>query len=140
MQVRDCTILPNEVDRRQYPVLHYFDSSPPALGEVVRVMSADTIRVYGAREHNLQDVSLELPRNNLVVFCGVSGSGKSSLAFDTIYAEGRRRYMEALNLKKRPNPRGTGTLLYPWLVAAERLAPRKDRGLFLVVHAKKPAA
>ncbi|CAN5760720.1 hypothetical protein BH24BAC1_BH24BAC1_02750 [soil metagenome] len=51
------------------------------------------IEVYGAREHNLKNISLTIPRNKLVVFTGISGSGKSSLAFDTIYAEGQRRYM-----------------------------------------------
>src|SRR5204863_2183608 len=51
----------------------------------------------GAREHNLQNVHLELPRNQLIVFTGVSGSGKSSLAFDTLYAEGQRRYVESLS-------------------------------------------
>ena len=53
----------------------------------------DTIRIKGAREHNLQNVSLEIPKNELIVFTGVSGSGKSSLAFDTIFAEGQRRYV-----------------------------------------------
>ena len=51
------------------------------------------VRVRGAREHNLKDVSLEIPRNALVVFTGVSGSGKSSLAFGTLYAEAQRRYL-----------------------------------------------
>ena len=55
------------------------------------------IIVQGAREHNLKDVTVEIPRNKLVVFTGLSGSGKSSLAFDTIYAEGQRRYMESLS-------------------------------------------
>ncbi|MFO1066668.1 MAG: excinuclease ABC subunit UvrA [Pirellulales bacterium] len=55
------------------------------------------IEVRGAREHNLRDVSLVLPRNQLIVFTGVSGSGKSSLAFDTLYAEGQRRYLESLS-------------------------------------------
>ena len=52
-----------------------------------------TIRVRGAREHNLKNVDVELPRDSLVVITGLSGSGKSSLAFDTIYAEGQRRYV-----------------------------------------------
>ena len=56
-----------------------------------------TIVIRGAREHNLRDLSLDLPRNKLIVFTGVSGSGKSSLAFDTLYAEGQRRYVESLS-------------------------------------------
>ena len=56
-----------------------------------------TIDVYGAREHNLKDVSLTIPRDRLVVITGLSGSGKSSLAFDTIYAEGQRRYVETFS-------------------------------------------
>src|SRR5690606_37197531 len=54
----------------------------------------DTIEVYGAREHNLKNISVSIPREKLVVITGLSGSGKSSLAFDTIYAEGQRRYIE----------------------------------------------
>ncbi len=57
----------------------------------------DRIVIRGARVHNLKNVDLELPRNTLIVFTGVSGSGKSSLAFDTIYAEGQRRYVESLS-------------------------------------------
>jgi excinuclease ABC subunit A len=57
----------------------------------------DTLEVIGARTHNLKNIHLEIPRNQLIVFTGVSGSGKSSLAFDTIYAEGQRRYMESLS-------------------------------------------
>src|SRR5471032_981224 len=60
-------------------------------------MDNQTIVVRGAREHNLQSVNLDIPRNKLVVFTGVSGSGKSSLAFDTLYAEGQRRYVESLS-------------------------------------------
>src|ERR1700712_1042653 len=58
---------------------------------------AGSIVVRGAREHNLRNINVELPRNKLVVFTGLSGSGKSSLAFDTIYAEGQRRYVESLS-------------------------------------------
>ncbi len=60
-------------------------------------MAHDAIVVSGAREHNLKDVSLSLPRESLTVLTGLSGSGKSSLAFDTIYAEGQRRYVESLS-------------------------------------------
>ena len=60
-----------------------------------------TITIRGAREHNLRDVDLELPRDRLIVFTGLSGSGKSSLAFDTIYAEGQRRYVESLSAYAR---------------------------------------
>ena len=61
----------------------------------------DTITIKGAKEHNLQDISLQLPKNELIVFTGVSGSGKSSLAFDTIFAEGQRRYIESLSTYAR---------------------------------------
>ncbi|MFC4336212.1 excinuclease ABC subunit UvrA [Salininema proteolyticum] len=63
--------------------------------------SSDTLVVRGAREHNLKDVDLDLPRDSLVVFTGLSGSGKSSLAFDTIFAEGQRRYVESLSAYAR---------------------------------------
>ena len=62
---------------------------------------ADKIKISGAKEHNLKNVSLEIPKNELVVFTGVSGSGKSSLAFDTIFAEGQRRYVESLSTYAR---------------------------------------
>src|SRR5512146_1491481 len=58
---------------------------------------ADKIIIKGARENNLKNIDLEIPKNKLVVFTGLSGSGKSSLAFDTIYAEGQRRYVESLS-------------------------------------------
>ncbi|MBX7159676.1 MAG: excinuclease ABC subunit UvrA [Acidimicrobiia bacterium] len=67
----------------------------------VGTANAATIHIKGAREHNLRDVDLELPRDQLIVFCGLSGSGKSSLAFDTIYAEGQRRYVESLSAYAR---------------------------------------
>src|SRR3990172_504424 len=62
---------------------------------------ANTIRIRGARTHNLKNLNLELPREKLVVITGLSGSGKSSLAFDTLYAEGQRRYVEALSAYAR---------------------------------------
>src|SRR5918911_1505262 len=64
-------------------------------------MAADELVVHGAREHNLKDVTVRLPRNRLVCVTGLSGSGKSSLAFDTIYAEGQRRYVESLSAYAR---------------------------------------
>ncbi len=64
-------------------------------------MATDSIVIKGAREHNLKNISLELPRERLIVFTGLSGSGKSSLAFDTIYAEGQRRYVESLSAYAR---------------------------------------
>src|SRR5256884_6681120 len=62
---------------------------------------AGTIRIRGARSHNLKNLSLELPRDRLIVVTGLSGSGKSSLAFDTLYAEGQRRYVESLSAYAR---------------------------------------
>ena len=60
-------------------------------------MANDKIVIRGAREHNLKNVNLTLPREKLIVMTGLSGSGKSSLAFDTIYADGQRRYVESLS-------------------------------------------
>ena len=60
-----------------------------------------TIKVRGARTHNLKNIDLDIPRNRLVVITGLSGSGKSSLAFDTLYAEGQRRYVESLSAYAR---------------------------------------
>jgi len=64
-------------------------------------MPLDAIVVKGAREHNLKNIDVVIPRDKLVVITGVSGSGKSSLAFDTIYAEGQRRYVESLSAYAR---------------------------------------
>ena len=61
----------------------------------------DSIRIRGARTHNLKNVDLDLPRDKLIVITGLSGSGKSSLAFDTIFAEGQRRYVESLSTYAR---------------------------------------
>src|ERR1700751_175874 len=64
-------------------------------------MAAENIRIVGARQHNLKGVNVEIPREKLVVITGLSGSGKSSLAFDTLYAEGQRRYVESLSAYAR---------------------------------------
>ena len=83
-------------------------------------MQNDTLIVRGAREHNLQNVDLTIPRNKLVVFTGLSGSGKSSLAFDTIYAEGQRRYVESLSSYAR---QFLGQMEKPDVDAIEGLSP-----------------
>jgi excinuclease ABC subunit A len=80
----------------------------------------DTITIKGAREHNLKDVTLSIPRDRLVVFTGLSGSGKSSLAFDTIYAEGQRRYVESLSSYAR---QFLGQMEKPDVDAIEGLSP-----------------
>jgi len=77
------------------------DQQPHANNTVSNKISHDQIRVRGARTHNLKNISLDLPRNQLVVITGLSGSGKSSLAFDTLYAEGQRRYVESLSAYAR---------------------------------------
>ena len=64
-------------------------------------MESKNIIIKGAREHNLNNIDVEVPKNKLVVITGVSGSGKSSLAFDTIFAEGQRRYVESLSAYAR---------------------------------------
>ncbi len=80
----------------------------------------NTIRIRGARQHNLKNIDLELPRDRLIVFTGVSGSGKSSLAFDTIFAEGQRRYVESLSAYAR---QFLGQLNKPDVEAIEGLSP-----------------
>src|SRR3989440_1725189 len=71
--------------------------SKPASRAAPKAAARTTIAVQGARVHNLKNISLEVPRDSLIVVTGLSGSGKSSLAFDTIYAEGQRRYLESLS-------------------------------------------
>ncbi|MHC5726881.1 MAG: excinuclease ABC subunit UvrA, partial [Nostoc sp.] len=82
--------------------------------------SQNTIRIRGARQHNLKNIDLELPRDRLIVFTGVSGSGKSSLAFDTIFAEGQRRYVESLSAYAR---QFLGQLDKPDVEAIDGLSP-----------------
>lgn len=83
-------------------------------------MNQDYINIYGAREHNLKDISLKIPRNQLIVITGLSGSGKSSLAFDTIYAEGQRRYIETFSAYAR---QFLGTLDRPDVDKIDGLSP-----------------
>ena len=83
-------------------------------------MPKQYIKIRGANEHNLKNISLEIPRNELVVLTGLSGSGKSSLAFDTIYAEGQRRYMESLSSYAR---QFLGQMEKPNVESIEGLSP-----------------
>ena len=80
----------------------------------------DIIKILGAREHNLQNVDIDIPRNQFVVFTGLSGSGKSSLAFDTIHAEGQRRYMETFSAYAR---RFVGNIERPDVDSIDGLSP-----------------
>ena len=75
-------------------------TQPPAKSHS-ETIEEGSISIYGAKEHNLKNIDLSIPRNALIVFTGLSGSGKSSLAFDTIYAEGQRRYMESFSAYAR---------------------------------------
>jgi excinuclease ABC subunit A len=90
-----------------YAVLSVLSVAPPTIADVPEVTFSparyphDRLVVRGAREHNLRDISVDLPRDSLIVFTGLSGSGKSSLAFDTIFAEGQRRYVESLSAYAR---------------------------------------
>ncbi|HRH17629.1 MAG TPA: hypothetical protein PLS22_09245, partial [Aquabacterium sp.] len=74
---------------------------PRPVSRAVSSLTASTIHIRGARTHNLKNIDLDLPKHELVVITGLSGSGKSSLAFDTLYAEGQRRYVESLSAYAR---------------------------------------
>src|SRR2546427_5162973 len=102
------TVLPRRVDREPVSLLAY------------ESMSSDSLVVRGAREHNLKDITVEIPRDSLTVITGLSGSGKSSLAFDTIYAEGQRRYVESLSAYAR---QFLGLMEKPDVDAIEGLSP-----------------
>jgi len=93
-------------------------------------MDKNNLIIKGAREHNLKNISLELPRNKLIVITGLSGSGKSSLAFDTIYAEGQRRYMESLSSYAR---QFLGQMEKPDVDSIEGLSPA------IAIEQKKPS-
>ena len=83
-------------------------------------MNNDKIVIKGAKEHNLKNINLEIPRDKLVVITGLSGSGKSSLAFDTLYAEGQRRYVESLSSYAR---QFLGSMEKPDVESIEGLSP-----------------
>ncbi|MCL1471627.1 excinuclease ABC subunit UvrA [Argonema antarcticum] len=99
---------------------HAADTKNGHLPNGVNLNNQNSIRIRGARQHNLKNIDLELPRDRLIVFTGVSGSGKSSLAFDTIFAEGQRRYVESLSAYAR---QFLGQLDKPDVDAIEGLSP-----------------
>ena len=88
----------------------------------------DKINVYGARVHNLKNIDVEIPRNSLTVITGLSGSGKSSLAFDTIFAEGQRRYIE------------TFSAYAPWVLRQRSMTTCVCSLLVQAVHTATPLA
>lgn len=87
--------------KKQKNIKNPIKSSPEKLSNGYDLTGHENIEIFGAREHNLKNIDINIPRNKLVVITGISGSGKSSLAFDTIYAEGQRRYMESFSAYAR---------------------------------------
>ena len=102
-------------------------------------MSQNVIRVVGAREHNLKNITVEIPRDKLVVITGLSGSGKSSLAFDTIFAEGQRRYVESLSAYAAPVSGPDGTSPMSITSRACRRQSRSTRKALHTTHAPQSA-
>ena len=99
-------------------------------------MQQDKIIIRGARENNLKNIDLDIPRNKLVVMTGLSGSGKTSLAFDTIYAEGQRRYVESLSAYAR---QFLGGVEKPDFELIEGLSPARKSMTSCVFYTQEPA-
>ncbi|PSB22114.1 excinuclease ABC subunit UvrA [Phormidesmis priestleyi ULC007] len=112
--------MPKRVSKSNSPDVKTLSDDLDSIAKPSSPASLNTIRVRGARQHNLKNIDIELPRDRLIVFTGVSGSGKSSLAFDTIFAEGQRRYVESLSAYAR---QFLGQVDKPDVDAIEGLSP-----------------